>query len=794
MVEMGFPDSNSSFVLLRKLIYPEHLRTIQITRNQINLTAMRYSFYTLIFLTAFVYSANAQTTLDSSFGTTGAVVTNFGFGPTNDVGQVLAIQADGKILLAGRSGDKSAIARYKTNGTLDSSFGTNGRETFLFNPAGTAEGITDLIILPDGSLVVAGIGYQYAFVSKVSANGTIDAGFTLAMKTSPGSGNSKIGRQSDGKIVWATHFYSSGTSITRLSESGLGDAGFSSSFDPDLRLSDMEMLSTDEFLLAGTEQNSFALAKYSASGLKQGITGIIGFGAFSSAQAVAVQADGKIIIAGSTSVSSGTDFAVARLLPDGSLDNSFSGDGKVTTDFAELDGGNSVLVQADGKIVVSGWRQAIPGDTVFASVRYLSSGLPDVCYGNNSKLLIDLPSSMSFASALQSDGKIVFGGFSNLDFALARYESNAQPTTWYRDFDGDGYGNPAIAVVSCPQPQPLLMKVDPNCIDIPLIFNCPTKLVYWVSKGGDCNDFIAAIRPGAVELCDGYDNDCDGQIDEGLPTTTYYVDADGDGYGASPGVEFCKNPGAGYVATGGDCNDNSASVHPGSSASTEICDGIDNNCDGVIDEGCSGKPTINISNVTVYESEGIAVLNLDLSFMTSLQLKVSFSTADGTAVSNKKEKDYKSIGATVITIPPGTLSTTVSVPVYTDSKTENNEYFYVGLSKPTNCILGNVTGVVTILDGAPAGSRPGADIITSAEAAAFDVQLYPNPGRSEFNLQVRGEAQASTVQVRNALGQLVQDFRMSGSTHRFGRELKAGIYFVQVQQGVNVKTIKLIKF
>ncbi|MBK7426240.1 MAG: T9SS type A sorting domain-containing protein [Saprospiraceae bacterium] len=100
--------------------------------------------------------------------------------------------------------------------------------------------------------------------------------------------------------------------------------------------------------------------------------------------------------------------------------------------------------------------------------------------------------------------------------------------------------------------------------------------------GGDCNDGNAAINPGATEVCDGIDNDCDSQIDEGLTFLTYYPDLDGDGYGTGAGQSLCEDPGTGYASLGGDCNDGNAAINPGA---TEVCDGIDNDCDSQIDEG-----------------------------------------------------------------------------------------------------------------------------------------------------------------------------------------------------------------
>ena len=92
---------------------------------------------------------------------------------------------------------------------------------------------------------------------------------------------------------------------------------------------------------------------------------------------------------------------------------------------------------------------------------------------------------------------------------------------------------------------------------------------------------VQSIQP-TTEVCDGLDNDCDGSVDEGV-TTTYYRDADDDGYGnLANNIQACSVP-AGYVTNDDDCNDTNSSIHPDA---LEICDGVDNDCDGIVDEGC----------------------------------------------------------------------------------------------------------------------------------------------------------------------------------------------------------------
>jgi alpha-tubulin suppressor-like RCC1 family protein len=133
---------------------------------------------------------------------------------------------------------------------------------------------------------------------------------------------------------------------------------------------------------------------------------------------------------------------------------------------------------------------------------------------------------------------------------------------WYRDQDGDGYGNASQAVSDCRQP------------------------AGYVANAWDCHDANAAIRPGASEVCDGVDNNCNGQAEEGLTFYTWYPDADWDGYGnAGQPMSACAQP-AGYVSNAADCADWNAAIRPGVA---EACDGADNNCNGQVDEGV--KPT-----------------------------------------------------------------------------------------------------------------------------------------------------------------------------------------------------------
>ena len=357
---------------------------------------------------------NTDGSLDVTFNPTGnlpgTVTTGFGLLST-DIGNAVAIQKDGKIVAVGFSTVEGtadfAIARYNTDGSLDPSFGIGGLVTTGFGLLSTDSG-SSVAIQKDGKIVVAGIsnvGGDFDFaVARYDTDGSLDVTFNPTGSL-PGTVTTEFGGddrgeavdiQKDGKIV-----------VAGRSETG---GGFS------------------DFVVARYNTDGNLDVTFNPTGSLPG-TVTTNFGGTSDdrGRAVALQKDGKIVVAGQSNVGGDNDFAVARYNTDGSLDTNFGTGGKVTTNFGDNDLGDAVAIQKDGKIVVAG--QSNAGGTIdFAVARYNADGSLDITFNPTGSLpgtvitSFDGEDDIATAVVIQKDGKIVVVGESNEEnFAVARY-------------------------------------------------------------------------------------------------------------------------------------------------------------------------------------------------------------------------------------------------------------------------------------------------------------------------------------------------------------------------------------
>jgi len=368
---------------------------------------------------------NADGILDTTFGTGGMVFTDFG--SQSDYAYALTVQSDGKIVVAGYSSqsgtDDFALARYLPDGTLDTSFSGDGKLTTAFGTS--TDRAYDVAVQSDGKIVAVGYSIQSGSgtdfaVARYDASGNLDGTFDGDGKATANFTISTdqafaVAIQSDGKIVAAGSSYQPATG-------------------------------TDDFALVRYNANGSLDTSFDADGK---VTTHFGRGADYGQDVVLQMVDGqeRILVAGyAVQAGTGNDVALARYNPNGSLDTSFDGDGRVTTDFAPAPGSTyddraySVALQSDGKIVASGVSTA-SGNADFAVVRYLSNGALDASFDSDGRVMTNFGSNdEAWGVAIQADGKIVAVGRSSQagtswDVALARYQTNGSLDTSF-GYDG----------------------------------------------------------------------------------------------------------------------------------------------------------------------------------------------------------------------------------------------------------------------------------------------------------------------------------------------------------------------
>ena len=410
----------------------------------------------------------ADGTLDTTLDMDGKVTTDMG-AASDDIVSSVAMQSDGKFLVAGYS-DKDgsydfAVVRYNTDGSLDTTFDTDGKVTTDIGIL-SYETPRSVVLQLDGKIVVggrskAGGSYDFAVV-RYNTDGSLDATFDFDGKVTTDFGimsndqaNSVV-LQSDGKILVTGFSKVGGTSdiaVVRYNVNGSLDT----TFDGDGKVI------TD-----------------------------VGTGTDDGAEYVVLQSDGKILVAGYSNVGGTTDFAVVRYNVNGSLDATFDNDGKVVTDMgaASDDIVSSVAMQSDGKILVAGYSDK-GGSYDFAVVRYNTDGSLDATFDNDGKVVTDIGNNsadFALSAVLQPDGKIVVGGqfgASGLsDFALVRYNNDGSLDT---TFDNDGKTITDIGTNSNDQGLWVVLQSDGKIVSA------------GYSDAGGSNDFVV-VRYNAMSL------------------------------------------------------------------------------------------------------------------------------------------------------------------------------------------------------------------------------------------------------------------------------------------------------
>jgi len=349
----------------------------------------------------------AAAALDNTFDTDGRVVTDIA--GSTDEARSLAVQTDGKVLVAGQAYINGqydfAVVRYLADGAIDTTFGNGGRATASISTSDDYG--FDVALQSDGKILVTGMTYSGGAagfdmgVVRLNVDGSLDNTFGTGGKLVINAGSSwdeayTIAVQADGKIL--------------VGGAGLGDAVV-------LRLN-----------ADGTADNSF-------DGDGRAVVSF-GFGVDHAYQII-VQANGKIVVGGGND----QDFAVARLNADGSFDTTFDGDGKVTTSIGSMrDKALGLVVLDDGRIVLAGWTQKAVTSFDLALVRYNVDGSLDSSFGTGGIVTTQVGAlnDLSLGATVDDSGRIVVAARSSYDALVAWYGNNGQQLASFTDRGGSG--------------------------------------------------------------------------------------------------------------------------------------------------------------------------------------------------------------------------------------------------------------------------------------------------------------------------------------------------------------------
>ena len=356
----------------------------------------------------------ADGTLDTSFGAGGLARAGIDDGDLQPSGCRPVVQPDDKIVICGTrlsngvSGSDFLVARFNADGSLDTAFGTNGLVTIDFDHGTGSDQADGVALQSDGSIVVAGTtrgaeSSSEAFaVARLTPAGGLDGTFgagtgqaTIEFTGSAGDDQAyAVAVQADDKIIIAgsTETVSgSNVAVVRLLQNGAADTGFGD---------------------AGRVTFGFGLPGATAEA--------------DNANGVAIDAAGRIVVAGTANESAPTTeirFGVARILPDGTLDAAFNGNGTTTIAFDPGTGVSNayafgIVVQSDGKLLVPGYANTSPLSMLnmdVAAVRLDDDGSVDTSFGNNGRVTIgfDLEANgidAAVAAAEQTDGRVLLVG------------------------------------------------------------------------------------------------------------------------------------------------------------------------------------------------------------------------------------------------------------------------------------------------------------------------------------------------------------------------------------------------
>lgn len=605
----------------------------------------------------------------SFFGTPGYFTFNYGEQP--EIVRDLHLYPDGRMIGAmqvnGISVGDIMLLKRNTHGGVDNSFNGIGR---MMIDLGSVEDPISIAVLPNGSIYVLGKRNNVLFLARVLASGVLDGsygqnGIVYLNIQTPGLTVGDIRLRSDGNLLSIGSYLENAQRFpatmvinpaTGQLVSAYGDGGYFKAPFPIIEgrgagaivHQDSVIYASVFYDTTAIWLNTMGILRITPEGQLDTLFGDQGMAKtyFLSDQAIRTtgaerQQNGAIVMGLVIAGSLHQDYAAVRFMPNGELDTLFAGNGLAIHNVLVYDTPKDILVDHDDRILLIGngggtnQRQVI--------VRLNPDGSLDQSFGNEDGFQIQdywLDGVSTTFGRLAADQKIVLAGSikstaNSVDIYLhvSRFNQtclDTQPLYLFADNDGDGFGDSSDSILVCGNyspsgfvPQPgdcddedvsvfpgateLCDDLDNDCngvsddnmmpvyyyldndqdgfgsIDSLLIICDGTVPPGYEAQAGDCNDDDVAIYPNALEICNQTDDDCDNQIDNGLGQFTYYLDNDDDGYGGDISITTCEaTVPAGFVLESGDCDDDCQTCYSGAE---ELCDYLDNNCDGQIDEG-----------------------------------------------------------------------------------------------------------------------------------------------------------------------------------------------------------------
>ncbi|HEY0677584.1 MAG TPA: T9SS type A sorting domain-containing protein [Chitinophagaceae bacterium] len=707
----------------------------------------------------------------------------------------IGVDQDGNILVCGSTiinGHQLALVeRFTATGVPDPGFSDDGKATvhLVNNNYASAYG---LAVQPDGRILIAGIhgapsfGSNF-FVVRLNHDGTLDTtldgdGILSDYKQYGHTEYYASAVQADGKIIAAgyarTAPYLSEFAVARYNTNGLLDNSFS-----------QDGMATVAFTLPGY-LNQFM------------------------ARAIAIQTDGKIIVVGILS-SQDPDFAIVRFNPDGSFDNTFSNDGKLLTDFGGRDEAYAVAIQPDGKIVVAGSSASPPiWARAFALARYHPDGSLDNSFSFDGKLMTE-DLGPAYAVLIQPDGKILAAG-GEFDFAMVRYLSDGSNDPSFgaegivtTDFGGTYRAASAVSLLPGGsivvagttsvnnESHMAVLKFNPDGTP-DLSFSSDGKVILQFGSRSDYCRSLVLLPTGKIALGGSAKNELavvqlnsDGTPDSNflflgggpvrgrlealsIHNNRIYAVGTSTAYGDVAGLIFAVSLECSFDATIPDAFALSNGVEP----NTVYIGYAPASALRLKAESNSGTPPYNYLWSTGETSQSISVSpNIATNYSVRITDAAGCTKTVTTLVNVVDVRCGNTLGNVLVCkVPPGNPANAKTYCISSNAVAPHlSNGSYLG-----NCVVNQNTS---------------ARFEIIQEESEFSIKASPNPGKDIFTLDIRinNNSKAELI-IRDVLGRIIEKRIVEGNNLiRIGSKYAPGIYSVELIQGKEKRITRLIK-